>query len=345
MSGFTIILHIGILGRSGRTIVLRKNKSLKMLISVIIPLYNCEKYIEQAVKSVQNQRDIYEIIVVDDAYPDKAFEICKKLAKADIKIKLYKHSDGKNHGAGASRNLGIEKANAKYIAFLDADDYYLENRFERALEIMEGDQTVDGVYEAIGSEFYDKEGENRYQGKPILTTLKKVIPSEELFESMGPIGNLGHFSCNGLTVRAEVFDRVGNFSTFLKLSQDTHLFMKMAMLIKLVPGNISFPVAIRGVHEGNRSQDSELLASYRIDLYEDLLRWAKKRKVKKSRLMVLANKCLIEARLASRKEEKVNIFIFKYLTRLAFIYPGVIKSRLYLKRLLGSLLFLHRKKK
>jgi glycosyltransferase involved in cell wall biosynthesis len=62
---------------------------------------------------------------VEDKSPDNALEVCLKLAEKYQRVKLYQHPDQQNHGAGASRNLGIEKATGEFIAFLDADDYYL----------------------------------------------------------------------------------------------------------------------------------------------------------------------------------------------------------------------------
>ena len=92
------------------------------LISVIIPVYNMEKYLRECLDSVINQtlKDI-EIICVDDGSTDNSLEILKEYAKKDKRLKVFTQ---KNKGAGAARNLGLTHATGEYLAFLDGDDYY-----------------------------------------------------------------------------------------------------------------------------------------------------------------------------------------------------------------------------
>lgn len=91
-------------------------------ISIIIPVYNCEKYIEQCIKSVlfQTLKEI-EIICVDDGSSDLSVQIISALVFEEKRILLLQQE---NQGAGPARNLALKKAKGKYIAFLDADDYY-----------------------------------------------------------------------------------------------------------------------------------------------------------------------------------------------------------------------------
>jgi len=93
-------------------------------VSIIIPVYNCEMYLEQCLNSVlcQTMCEI-EIICVDDGSTDQSSAIIRRLRTGDNRIILYQQE---NQGAGAARNLGIRKAQGKYIAFLDADDFYLD---------------------------------------------------------------------------------------------------------------------------------------------------------------------------------------------------------------------------
>lgn len=97
---------------------------LKPKVSVIIPIYNCEAYLEQCLHSVLQQTlSEIEIICIDDGSTDHSAEIVKKLAFTEARIVLLQQ---KNQGAGRARNAGIEAAQGKYLAFLDADDYYLD---------------------------------------------------------------------------------------------------------------------------------------------------------------------------------------------------------------------------
>ena len=88
------------------------------LVSIIIPAYNVEDYIEECVRSVlrQTYKD-YEIIIIDDGSTDKTFEICENLKCS--KIKIYQQ---KNEGVSCARNKGMEYANGDYYVFVDADD-------------------------------------------------------------------------------------------------------------------------------------------------------------------------------------------------------------------------------
>lgn len=94
-------------------------------ISVIIPVYNCEKYLMDAVNSVRRQpvKDM-EIILVDDGSTDSSGEICLRLADEDKNIKVFSQT---NKGASAARNTGLDHASGEYVMFLDADDIYVDN--------------------------------------------------------------------------------------------------------------------------------------------------------------------------------------------------------------------------
>lgn len=92
------------------------------LISIIIPIYNMENYIDFCFKSILNQtlKDI-EIICVDDGSTDKSLEILKEYAKKDSRIKILTQQ---NSGAGKARNKGILESAGEFISFIDSDDYY-----------------------------------------------------------------------------------------------------------------------------------------------------------------------------------------------------------------------------
>lgn len=97
-------------------------------LSIVIPVYNAEKTVSRAIKSITNQKfDNLEIIIVNDGSTDQSSKICNELSSNNQLIKLF-HID--NSGVSAARNYGIEQAKGKYITFLDADDYYNENFFK-----------------------------------------------------------------------------------------------------------------------------------------------------------------------------------------------------------------------
>ncbi|MCD7881265.1 MAG: glycosyltransferase family 2 protein [Clostridiales bacterium] len=105
---------------------------MKPLVSVVIPVYNCEQYVEQAIKSIilQSGGKQVEIIVVDDGSTDQSGMICDEMAKAHENIVVYHKENG---GVSSARNLGINAAQGKYIAFLDSDDWWEPDFLDDAL--------------------------------------------------------------------------------------------------------------------------------------------------------------------------------------------------------------------
>ena len=92
---------------------------MKYLVSIIVPMYNSEKYIVRCIDSLLEQSyENIEIIVVDDGSSDNSVEIIKKYN--DNRINIYQK---RNEGVSATRNLGIEKSNGDFLLFVDSDDY------------------------------------------------------------------------------------------------------------------------------------------------------------------------------------------------------------------------------
>ena len=100
------------------------------MISVIIPVYNCEKYLDRCIESVQQQTySDWELVLVDDGSSDNSLQIIKEYSEQDERIKYF-HKD-KSEGAGPARNKGIEESSGEYIMFIDADDYMADNMLEK----------------------------------------------------------------------------------------------------------------------------------------------------------------------------------------------------------------------
>lgn len=96
-----------------------------MEISIIMPVHNCEKYLDTAVRSIERQpfRD-WELLLIDDGSTDSSGEICEKWRTNDSRISAFHQV---NRGVSAARNFGLRKANGSYIFFMDADDYISDN--------------------------------------------------------------------------------------------------------------------------------------------------------------------------------------------------------------------------
>lgn len=112
------------------------NNNIEMeLVSIITPAYNSEKYISESIESVLRQTyDNWEMIIVNDKSSDKTQEIIEKYKKHDSRINLI--SLAENAGAAVARNIALDVARGRYIAFLDSDDRWKRNKLEKQLDFM-----------------------------------------------------------------------------------------------------------------------------------------------------------------------------------------------------------------
>ena len=104
-----------------------------LLISVVCPFYNEEKYIKESVESVLNQSyHNIELILVNDGSTDKSYDIIKDIIRQDSRVKYFKKSNSRT--VSNPRNYGAKKATGKFIAFIDADDIWKNNKLELQLK-------------------------------------------------------------------------------------------------------------------------------------------------------------------------------------------------------------------
>ena len=120
-----------------------KEKNNETLVSIIIPVYNVENYIEKCLRSITKQRYPYfEAIVVNDGSTDDTLKICTKFASKDTRFHIV---DKRNEGVSAARNLGLLRAQGMYICFVDGDDYLDENYLNVLTRYITSDKKIDLV--------------------------------------------------------------------------------------------------------------------------------------------------------------------------------------------------------
>ena len=130
-------------------------KMQEELVSIIVPVYNAEKFLEDTIKTVQNQTyKNWELLLVDDCSTDDSTKIIKSAGEQDERIKLIELKE--NSGAAIARNTGIEKAKGRYIAFLDADDLWNIEKLTKQIKFM---QEKELEFTFTGYEFVDEKGE------------------------------------------------------------------------------------------------------------------------------------------------------------------------------------------
>ncbi len=117
------------------------------LISVIVPVYNAESFLHICVDSVLKQTfHDFELILIDDGSKDKSFQVMQNLSEIDYRIQVYHHE---NHGAGYTRNRGIQLASGKYITFIDSDDYVNEDYLDTFIKSIEDNDVLISGYNKV----------------------------------------------------------------------------------------------------------------------------------------------------------------------------------------------------
>lgn len=154
---------------------------MKDKVSIIIPVYNAEKYIRDTVASVQAQTYTnWEVWLIEDSSEDGSRQVIEELAAKDPE-RIHAFSK-ENEGAAKARNFGLAKATGRYIAYLDADDLWSPEKLEKQLEYMEENQAA---FCFTGYEFANEDGEGT--GKvvrvPKTITYKEALKNTTIFTS------------------------------------------------------------------------------------------------------------------------------------------------------------------
>ena len=143
------------------------------LVSIITPLYNSVEFLEDTYKSIVSQTySNWEWVVTDDMSTDGSWELLRSLAEKDSRIVTFRNN--KNLGAGASRNAAIEKARGRFIAFLDADDLWVETKLSDQINFM-----LENQYSFTYTHYsrFTSEEELSVVTAPEYTTYKKLMYS------------------------------------------------------------------------------------------------------------------------------------------------------------------------
>ncbi|MDO8669476.1 MAG: glycosyltransferase [Candidatus Buchananbacteria bacterium] len=205
----------------------------KPLISVLMPVYNGQKFLKEAINSVLNQTyQNFEIIIINDASTDKTKKIASSFVKADPRIKLINHQ--KNKYRSGALNTGLKHASGSYISFLDADDVYLPDKLKKQLAFLEKNKNIDLVYSDF--EVIDRRGQIIFR-KAIIFTIdpKKILlaaSKKQKVDGTPSYRLLGHNGCYQIIpscsplIRKKVFAKV-KFDEKLVTSQDYDLWFQI----------------------------------------------------------------------------------------------------------------------
>lgn len=211
--------------------------------SVIIPLYNKETHIEEAIKSVLNQSfEDFEIIIIDDGSTDGSLEEVKKIK--DSRIIIFNQN---NQGLSSARNSGIKIARANFIAFLDADDLWLPHHLNQLCNLINS-YPDNGIY-CIG---YTQQKSNtifhRAHFNDLPKNFKGVVPNFFKHSLQNCIAWI-----SSVCIPMKIFKDVGYFDCEIFSEQDTDLYIRIALKYNVVLDNTTFSSIYNRTTEGNLS--------------------------------------------------------------------------------------------
>jgi glycosyltransferase involved in cell wall biosynthesis len=188
------------------------------MISVIIPTYNSDKFISEAISSVLRQTYTdYEIIVVDDGSTDSTKEIIEN----NFPEVSYFYTT--NQGVSRARNYGIQRARGEFIAFLDADDLWLPEKLEKQIGVFNADQELMLVF--TEHRFFDANGirEATFSKKERL--MKGDVVKNIFLHS--------HVALPTVMVRKNIFQEIGYFEEDLNVAEDDNLWIRIALKFRI----------------------------------------------------------------------------------------------------------------
>lgn len=189
------------------------------LISVVIPCYNCERYIEESVRSVLSQTyQGFEILCVNDGSSDATLKVLEDIQRIDSRVKVY---DVPNGGGAKARNIGFENSLGDYIQFLDSDDVLLPNKFELQLKhLSEGSNLVFSDY------VIKDESLNEIEFKSDLKTVEKDFLNGVIHKIL---------ITNNPIYSREIVEKVGGYTEGLSNCQDWEFHIKLALTNMVKP--------------------------------------------------------------------------------------------------------------
>lgn len=200
------------------------------LISLIIPIYNVEKYLKQCVDSVLQQKiDELEIVLVDDGSPDECPRICDEYAEKHNNIRVI-HK--KNGGLSSARNAGIEEAKGEYLIFMDSDDWWNPDiNVKKILQVVENNPKIEMFlftsYDYVEGEGFFKRNEHE--------NLKNIRTDsvEHYYQDLLANGNLEVSACTKIMKKSFLVDNELYFREGL-LSEDNHWMIRILRKLNAV---------------------------------------------------------------------------------------------------------------
>ena len=219
-----------------------------MKVSIIIPVYNTAPFLDRSIQSALDQRQTGEVLLIDDRSTDGSWEICEAWVTKNKKVRLFKNDGIK--GAGAARNVGLQNATFEYIAFLDADDYYMDGRFNEDNQVFSHNCDLSATSNTI---IINTIKAQKHTGLNAIFENNKKIGSQKSFSTVSiyDFHQGGTFHLNGLTLKKSVLNKISNFDEGLKQAQDTDFLFRILLTGLVSSTDVSKAKAVYNIHSEN----------------------------------------------------------------------------------------------
>lgn len=224
------------------------------MVSIIMPAYQAERYIEEAIQSVLSQTcSDWELIVIDDCSSDNTEQIVKNYTKKNPKIHYYRNEI--NLGAAETRNFGVSVAAGEWIAYLDSDDCWHPEKLQRQLETAEKKQ-AELLF--TGSAFFDGESRplNSYLPAPEKVSYRELLKQNVI-------------SCSSVLLRKELAEAYPmKFAS--RLHEDFAVWLQILRDKKIYAYGVNQPLLIYRIHSNSKSGNKWKAAKMTFRVYRYL---------------------------------------------------------------------------
>ena len=198
----------------------------KALISIIVPIYNVEKYLRQCLDSIQDQSyQNFECLLINDGSPDNSADICKEYVSKDPR---FRYIEKENGGVSSARNLGLEHSKGEYITFIDSDDW-VDSDY---LEVLYKSLTDEKADVAVSTyKQFNMDDNNYYVHSYQRGYEKKIFTGPELIDEFIALDTFDHsyrFVC-GKLVRKCLLDKIA-FNEKTTLGEDMEFWLKLYLI-------------------------------------------------------------------------------------------------------------------
>lgn len=270
-----------------------------MKISVIIPVYNAFYFLDECICSTLIQEDVGEVLLINDRSNDGSLEKCLYWAKKDKRI-IVINNDGKK-GAGAARNIGLKNANFELISFLDADDYYIGDRFKYDIKTI----ILNNKIECLVSSVLIKNNKNDIVVGP--TKCLKTLNINDFIKE-------DHFYITAILFWKHTLKKVGLFDEDLELCEDDDFIIKMLIKCNVVTTENLEPKIVYRRHNSNTTNNLTKSVYYKRKAFRKFL-----------------HKCLLE-------KQGIQSFYLIFIRYIEYDFLWLTKGNLHPKKIYKILL-------